>query len=164
MADPQKPIKTTGLSLYGQAVSMDEIPKDITPLLPPGQVTVISQYEDYVPEDIDYTDLGALISELSKLRMRLHRLRIELKAAERTLLKKKYTYESKKKRILVALSGGSSVEREAMAELMCEQEYSEYLVAQAVAKEITNHNRDMKTDLETLREISNNLRRQIDLT
>lgn len=165
MADPQKPLKTTGLSLHGQAVSMDDFPDEIVPLPPPNSVTITSAYADYVPaEDIDYTDLGSLNRELSSLRIRLHRIRIEVKEADRQVLRMKYAYEGKKKRILVGLSGGSAVEREAMADLMCEAEYTQVLVAQTVAKEISNHSRDLRGDLETLREISNNLRRQIDLT
>jgi hypothetical protein len=164
MADPQKPLKTTALSLNGQAVTFDDIPKASVPLPSPGRVTIQSQYEKYMPDaDVDYTDLSAVNREIQLLRMRLHAIRNELREAERQALRTKYAYESKKKRILIGLSGGSAVEREAMAELMAEEEYTQMLVAAAVAKEIINHNRDIRTELEALREISNNLRRQIDL-
>jgi ethanolamine utilization protein EutA (predicted chaperonin) len=164
MADPQNPLKTTGLALNGQLITVDQIPANPTPFPAQGQVTISSEYANYQPSpDVDYTDLSSVNRELQNLRIRLHRLRIELKNADRQALKTRYAYEARKKRTLISLSGGSAGEREAMAELLAESEYTEMLIASAVAKEITNHNRDIRTELETLREISNNLRRQIDL-
>lgn len=161
--EPQRPLKTTGLALNGQAITTDQFSAP-SPLPKPGDVTRVSNYANYMPaEDVDYTDLASVNRELQALRMRLHYIRIELKDAERTALKYKYAYEAQKRRIMIALSGGSAGEREAMAELMCEDAYAQYLVASTVAKEIAAHNRDIRTELETLREISNNLRRQIDL-
>lgn len=165
MADPQKPTRTTGISSQGQAISLDRIPSEPAAFPIAGKITVTSQYADYVPDsEIDYTDLNAVNRELVSLRIRLHRIRIELKTAEREAVKTRYAYEAKKKRTLISLSGGSAPEREAMAELMCEEEYTAMLVANNVAKEIQSHSRDLRTELETLREISNNLRRIIDLT
>jgi len=163
MADPQRPLKTTGLAMNGQAVTTDQFDKT-TPLPQPKDVSIVSQYERYQPsEDIDYSDLAAVNAELIALRIRSNRIRMEVKQAERQALKAKYIYESQKKRVLISLSGGSAGEREAMAELLCEEAYGDFLVTAMVAREITQHNRDLRTDLETLREISNNLRRLIDL-
>ena len=163
MADPQRPIKTTGIALNGQAITIDQFAEN-HPLPIPASVTIKSQYEDYQPaEDVDYTDLSKVNREIQNLRIRLHRIRIEMKSAERMALKTKYAYDGQRKRILIGLSGGSAGEREAIAELLCEEAYGAFLVASSVAKEITQHSRDLRTELEALREISNNLRRQIDL-
>jgi hypothetical protein len=163
MADPQKPLKTTGLAMNGQAITSDKFDKT-TPLPQPKDVTIVSAYEKYQPSpDIDYSDLAKVNSELISLRIRSNHIRMELKEAERMALKAKYIYESQKKRVMISLSGGSAGEREAMAELLCEEAYGNFLVTTMVAKEVTQHNRDLRTDLETLREISNNLRRLIDL-
>lgn len=163
MADPQRPLKTTGLAMSGQAITSDQFDRT-TPLPQPKDVTVTSEYGMYQPsDDIDYTDLAKVNSELIALRIRSNRIRMELREAERMALKAKYIYESQKKRVMISLSGGSAGEREAMAELLCEEAYGNFLVTTMVAKEITQHNRDLRTDLETLREISNNLRRLIDL-
>lgn len=161
--EPQRPLRTTGLALNGQAITVDQFGEPAK-LPTPGEVTNVSQYGNYTPpEDVDYSDLSAVNREIQMLRMRLHRIRIELKEAERIASRYKYAYEAQKRRVMIALSGGSAGEREAMAELMCEEDYTKYLVASTVAKEITQHNRDIRTELEALREISNNLRRQIDL-
>lgn len=163
MADPQKPLKTTGLAMNGQAITTDQFNKTI-PLPQPGNVTITSNYSQYLPSpDIDYSDLANVNGELIALRIRLNHIRMEMREAERMALKAKYVYESQKKRVIISLSGGSAGEREAMAELLCEEAYGNFLVSTMVAREVTQHNRDMRTDLETLREISNNLRRIIDL-
>lgn len=164
MADPQRPVKEIGLALNGQRINTDDIPAAAPSLPNPASVSVVSEFEDYEPPtDIDYSDLSAINTEISKLRMRLHRIRKELKQSERAALKAKYTYEAAKKRTWISITGGSDKSREAMAELLCEKEYSVYLVTAAISKEITQHSRDIRTDLDALKELSNNLRRQIDL-
>lgn len=165
LPEPQRPVQTTGLALDGQAVKVTDFTEQPASLPAPTSVTVPSRWESYEPAaDIDHTDLAAVTGELSQLRYRLHQVRIELKNAERNVTRHRYTYEAQKKRYMVRLSGGSAAEREAMAELLCEDLYTNYIVASTVAKEIANHSRDIRTDLDTLKEISNNLRRQIDLT
>ena len=165
LVEPQKPVQTTGLAINGQAVKVTDYPAQPTPLPAPARVTTPSSWENYVPsDDIDHTDLQQVTTELSRLRMRLHQIRIELKNAERDVTRHRYLYEAMKKRYMVSLSGGSAAEREAMAELKCEDLYTNYIVAATVAKEIAGHSRDTRSDLDTLKEISNNLRRQIDLT
>lgn len=162
MADPQLPVKTVGLALHGQSINIDAIQK--YPLPSPDRLGVGSQYDDYEPNpDVDYTDLTSVNRELVELRIRLHRVRKELKHAERESLKAKYAYEQDKKRTWIGISGGSDKSREAMAELICEESYSRYLVAATVAKEISQHSRDIRIELDTLIAIANNLRRQIDL-
>ena len=162
MADPQNPVKVTGLALHGQQISMDTIERFKLPA--PGIASITSAYDDYEPaEDVDYGDLRAVNKEIVDLRIRLHRIRKELKQADRMALKAKYSYEQDKKRVWIGISGGSDKSREAMAELLCEEAYSYYLVASTVAKEVMQHSRDIRTELDALKEISNNLRRQIDL-
>lgn len=162
MADPQHPVKVTGLALNGQQINIDTLKRFSLPA--PSTVSIISEYEKYEPStEIDYSDLAAVNRELIALRIRLNRIRMETRTAERAALKAKYSYEQDKKRIWIGISGGSDKSREAMAELLCEEAYSKFLVSTAVAKEITQHSRDLRTELDTLKEISNNLRRQIDL-
>jgi hypothetical protein len=164
MADPQKPVKTVGMALLGQALNMDEIKTQ--PSLPKAEsVTIVSAWEMYQPsQDIDYTDLASINRELVQLRIRLNQIRIEMRKADRYSTQARWNYEGKKKRLLISLSGGTEKTREAAAELLCEEEYSNYLVALNVAKEIQQHNRDLRAELDLLKEVSNNLRRMIDLT
>lgn len=162
MADPQNPVSTIKLAYKGQAINLDDLPGSVLPA--PGKVSIVSEYENYQPDvDVDFTDLSNVTREIIALRIRLHRIRIELKAAKRKALQAKWVYEKEKKRVWIGITGGSDKSREAAAELMTEQLMTDSLVASAVADEITQHNRDLRMDLDALKEISNNLRRQIDL-
>lgn len=162
MADPQLPVKTSGLAFQGQQINVDNLKR--FPLPAAGSVTIVSQYESYEPDiDVDYSDLSAVNKEISMLRLRLHKIRKELRIAARKAMQARYVYEQEKKRTWIGISGGSDKSREAMAELLCEERYSAYLVASVVEKEIIQHSRDIRTELDALKEISNNLRRQIDL-
>lgn len=163
MADPQNPVKTTGMALNGKHLLIDEF-KDQKPLPKARDITVTSAYHDYVPEEeIDYTDLASVNRQLVALRMRMHHVRKDLAIADRVVVSKKWAFEGEKKRAMISLSGGTEKVREAAADLIAEDAYSEFLVAQEVAKEIAQHNRDLRGDLDLLKEISNNLRRIIDL-
>jgi hypothetical protein len=72
-------------------------------------------------------------------------------------------YEQEKKRIWIQLSGGSEKTREAMAEIMTQDAYTEFLVANVIADEMAEMSRVLRTELDALKEISNNQRRQIDI-
>lgn len=163
LAAPQLPTSTAvGLAYQGQPVEIGSLKPGKFPT--PGAVSVISEYQDYVPDiDVDLTDLSQLNMEISKLRVRLHRIRIELRVAKRKALEKKFVYDSARKRCLIGISGSSSTQRDALADLMVEQEYTDYLVANAVADEIYQNSRDLRTELDALRELSNNQRRQIEI-
>jgi len=163
MPDPQIPVATVKLAYRGQAINMEDLEKN-HPLPQAREVTVVSQYENYVPDEtIDFTDISSINVELNKLRIRLHHIRIELKNAKRKALSAKYLYEQAKKRTWIGITGGSDKSREAAAELLTEELMANALVAAAVADEINQHSRDIRTELDALKEISNNLRRQIDL-
>lgn len=160
MAEPQKPSKSTGMASNGKPISIDDIKAQ--PMLKEGNIK--SEYATYEPdESVDYSDLSSVNKELTKLLIRFNRIRKEMRSAEREAARLRWDYEGKKKRILIGLSGGTEKTREAAAELMCEEEYSLYLVASAVAKEIAQHNRDLRAELDLLKEVSNNLRRIVDL-
>jgi threonine synthase len=162
MAEPQNPVNTIKLAYRGQAINIEDLKEATLPT--PSSVTITSQYQDYRPsEDVDFTDLSNVTKEIIALRVRLHGIRIELKTAKRNALKAKWTYEKEKKRVWIGITGGSDKSREAVAELMTEQLMTDSLIASAVADEISQHNRDLRMDLDALKEISNNLRRQIDL-
>ncbi|MNG31352.1 hypothetical protein D3C84_1171300 [compost metagenome] len=50
-----------------------------------------------------------------------------------------------------------------MADMMCQDAYTEYLVAQTVADEMKDMSTTLRIELDALKEISNNQRRQIDI-
>lgn len=162
MADPQMPVTTAKIAYQGKAINMADYTKK-HPLPKAEDITIVSEYSNYEPVDIDMSDLREINKEINSLRIRIHRLRKELDKANRKALAAKYHYEQEKKRVLIGLSGGSDKQREAIAELMAEELLSKAIVCQAVASEIQQHSRDTRNELDALKEISNNLRKQIDL-
>lgn len=165
MPDPQLPIKTTNLAFNGKSILVDEVVKDTLVLPNPGAVVGLSNAEkDPTSEQIDYTDLATVNSQLVALRNQFFLSRKDLKAANRAVVRTKWAYEGAKKRNIIQISGGTEKTREAAAELMSEKEYGDFLVAQQVAKEVESYHRDLKAELDLLKEISNNLRRLIDLS
>ena len=163
MAEPQLPVNASNLAFQGQRVNLEDYPK-VTSFPNVSAVSIVSKYDDYEPDvTVDLTDLANINKEITNLRIRLHGIRKELKIAERFHLKHKYAYESEKKRIWIGITGGSDKSREALAEVMKEELYSNFKVAEAVAKELSQHNRDMRMELDALKELSNNQRRQIDI-
>lgn len=162
MAEPQMPISTAKIAYKGKPVNIADLEKR-HPLPKSEDITIISEYKNYEPAPIDVSDLNAISKEISALRIRIHKLRKELEKANRIAAQAKYQYEQEKKRILIGLSGGSDKQREAVAELMSEELLSKAIVAQTVAQELQAHSRDIRYELDALRELSNNLRKQIDL-
>lgn len=163
MADPQNPTKTSGMAMNGQAILTDQLVKPIQTLPNPSRVVNVSRNAEQVPPsaDIDYTDLAKVNNEFIRLRTKFYLIRKDLSEAERAVIRTKWAYEGAKKRYMVQISGGTEKSREGAAELMAEEEYGEYLVAQQVAKELATYHRDLKSDLDILKDLSYNLRHLI---
>lgn len=162
MVEPQLPVNTAKIAYKGKPVNIAELENRHS--LPKAEdVTIVSEFRNYEPETIDMSDLSSINKEIALLRIRIHKIRKELDKANRISQQAKYQYEQEKKRILIGLSGGSDKQREAVAELMAEELLTKAIVSQAVHQEIVNHSRDIRYELEALREMSNNLRKQIDI-
>lgn len=166
MADPQNPVKVTAMAMNGQAIRTDDLIKPLGNLPSPGRVVNLnaSIIEDKVPDvDIDYTDLAKVTEQLVALKTKFALIRHELREAERAVIRTRWAYEGQKKRYLIQISGGTEKTREGAAEIYAEAEMGEYLVAQQVAKEIATIHRDLKSELDLLKDISYNLRRLMDI-
>lgn len=156
------PVNTAKIAYKGKPVNITELEKR-HPLPKAEEITIVSEFKNYEPEALDMSDLSSINKEISLLRIRIHKIRQELDKTNRIAQQAKYQYEQEKKRILIGLSGGSDKQREAVAELMAEELLTKSIVAQAVHQELVNHSRDIRYELDALREISNNLRKQIDI-
>lgn len=162
MPDPQNPVKTTNMAMNGQAILIDDIIKPVFNLPAPGTIVKVDMDDpDPTTFEVDYSDLAEVNGQLIRLRNRFYLSRKDLKNANRAVVRTRWAYESAKKRYLIQITGGTEKLREAVAEMLAEREYGEYLVAQEVAKETEAYHRDLKSDLDLLKELSNNLRRLI---
>lgn len=164
--EPQMPVNTVEVAYRGQKVNLDNYPsKDKLPNARDLQdrYKIPTRNIDYEPEEIDFTDLLALNTEISKLRVRVHQVRNDYKKAKRISTHLKWVYESSKKRDFIQLSSGTEKIRDAVAEIMNEDKYTEFIVADTLATELKDMSSALRTELDALKELSNNLRRQIDL-
>lgn len=120
--------------------------------------------EHYVPSDeIDFTDLHELNRELLRARSRSFRIKNAIINARRNETEANSEYRRAYNRALVGISGGSAETRKAMAEIATEELYSQVLVTEGVVKELVNLSYTASRDLDTLKTISDNLRKQLSL-
>ena len=166
MAEPQNPSKEVNFTYRDQKINLDEYQK--APLPKASEVSIVSRFENYMPVDfsdptVDMMDIDKLTRKISEVNYRLHGLRNELRIAGRKALSARYAYESEKKRRWIAITGGDARSREAIAEIMTEAMYGEVLVTEQVVKELQQHSRDVRAELDGLTVQSNNIRRQLDV-
>lgn len=108
--------------------------------------------------DIDYGDLASLNSDLLRLRIRMNRIRREMRRAAREATEAKLSYHRAFRRALVQQTGGSAESRKANAELQCEQLEAEMVMKQQVADEYNTLFRSVRDDVENAKVVAYNLR------
>lgn len=167
MAEPQNPSKEVNFTYRDQKINLEDYPR--APLPKAEDVSLVSRFEKYMPADpsndavVDMFDIDKLTRKVSEVNYRLHGLRNELRIASRKALNARHAYESEKKRRWIAITGGDARSREAIAEIMTEAMLAEALVAEQVVKELQQHSRDARIELDGLTVQSNNVRRQLDV-
>lgn len=113
---------------------------------------------DGVDEAPDYGDLEAINRDLLRLRVRMNRIRREMRAAGRRAVEAKLNYQRALRRALVQQSGGSAESRKAQAELLCEELETASIMAQQVADEYVTLFRAARDDVENAKTVAYNLR------
>lgn len=120
--------------------------------------------EAYLPdEEIDFSDLSELNREINKARARSFRVKGSVADARKEETEAEDAYRKAYNRALVGLSGGSAETRKALAEINTEDLYSRVLVSQTVVKQLINLSYAVSRDLDVLKTISDNLRKQLSL-
>ena len=148
----------------GRPVLLDDIKPQNLNIPNPARVSVESKHLRYEPlQTVDYHELMGINKEIQDLLLRLHQVRQELAVAERAIIRTRIAYDQALRRELIKTTGGTEKTRQAWAEMLCEELYTEHAVAVQVAKEIQQISRDTRVQLDGLRELSNNIRRQADI-
>lgn len=118
----------------------------------------------YVPdEEVDYQDLSSLNREIMRQRSMSFRVKNRLTEARQEETDTSDIYRRAYNRQLLGLSGGTVEVRKAQAEVATEDLYSDFLVAQTVVKDITNLSYTVSRDLDVLKTLSDNLRKQMSI-
>lgn len=120
--------------------------------------------DEYIPANIDdFTDLNAATRELLRLRVLLHKARKQLDYARRMETEAMVSQRQHYARELISVSGGTEATRKAFAEIQNESYMSHVLVAQAVAKEKMELSRTFVKEIEALKTICDNIRKQMSI-
>lgn len=127
----------------------------------PGYDLVELQYE--VESLADAADLQDVTKNLLLARRRLYYVTQMLSTAERKSTEAKYEWKAALNRKLLSVSGGTEKERLALAEMSVEGEYSRYLAAEQQSQDALNLLRAIRTELDTLQNISYNIRAQMQM-
>jgi hypothetical protein len=108
--------------------------------------------------EIDYSDLESLNRDLLRLRVRMNRIRRQMRQAGRGAIEAKLNYHRALRRALVQQSGGSAESRKASAELMCEELEADMVMRQQVADEYATLFRAIRDDIENAKTVAYNMR------
>jgi hypothetical protein len=128
------------------------------PPMPPWADSSSQDQGDGADGDVDYSDLEALNRDLQKQRIRMNRVRREMRRAGREALEAKMAYQRSLRRALVQQTGGSAETRKASAELQCEALEAEMAMRSQVADEYSTLFRSIRDDIENAKVVSYNLR------
>lgn len=157
----EKPVKKrgTGLAYDGSPVMVSDETEEERNLSFPGHPG------DYAPtdEEVSFEDLGDINRQINRARVALFRGTQILAQTKREEADKEFLYKRAFNRALLKVSGGTEKTRVTTASLQTEDEWGEYLVAQRVAEEATNHLRAIRSELDALAGLSHNIRAQMNV-
>lgn len=108
--------------------------------------------------EVDYQDLESVNRDLTRLRIRLHRVRRGMRVAAREAVEAKLVYHRALRRALVQQTGGSAEMRKASAELLCEDLEADMVIKQQIVEEYSSLFRAIRDDIENAKTIAFNLR------
>lgn len=151
--------RSTGVARNGSLVK-DLPDSKPMPVFPDGY----SVQDQYMPDDqSDFTDLSDLNRAINRARKGSFQVKNELARARRNETIREEEYRRAYNRALIGTSGGSADMRKAVSEIATEDKYSDLLVARHVVKELTSLSYALSNDLQTLKTLSDNLRKQMSI-
>lgn len=118
---------------------------------------------DSADVQVDYQDLASLNRELQGLRIRMARIRREMRNSGRAAVEAKLKYQRALRRALVQQSGGTAEMRKANAELQCEELEADMSMKAQVSEEYVTLFRSVRDDIENAKVVAYNLRALMNL-
>jgi hypothetical protein len=161
MPNPQ----TAKVTVDGKKVDIESLPemvefkkKEITPEQ--------AEQENWLYDSeniVDFSALSEVNHAINQVKLKRAVVNRRLKVARKTAASAKYFWERAKRRQLIASSATSDKMRQAMAEIYTEELETEYIVASTEEEELKSLLRNLVKESEDLKELSYNIRREIDL-
>jgi hypothetical protein len=152
------PVEETKIPAGGPIYGGKRVPTPSAAPLPEWESTDRQDWQDGADGSVDYSDLAALNRDLQKLRIRMARIRREMRRAAREATEAKLSYQRALRRALVQQSGGSAESRKANAELLCEDLEADMVMKSQVADEYNTLFRSVRDDVENAKVVAYNLR------
>lgn len=116
---------------------------------------------DYVEHIVDYEDLEKLGNAINNARLSLFKVTEKINEYDRKALLAKTAYEREYRRRYLTSNAKTDTQRKIRAELMCENLENDVLTYTQTKIELSRQANLLRTELETLQTISNNIRQQI---
>ena len=153
----EKPIRSSATAMAGKKV---EIPpsKPLPEWEDKNQQDINDALNNDGMGDFSYSDLEAVNKELLTSRIRMNRIRRDMRDAGRAAVEAKMRYLRAYRRALIQQSGGTVETRKASAELLCEDLEAEMVMRQQVAEEYSSLFRATRDDVDNLKTVAFNLR------
>lgn len=120
-----------------------------------------SQIYNYNAQLVDYHSLEDLDKSIQAARRALFILTDKINEYERKEKEAKVAYERKYRREYLSSVEKTETAKRARAELKCEELENEWLTMEQLKSELVRMSFSMKSELQTLQTISNNLRQQL---
>lgn len=126
-------------------------------------ITAYLKEQDSIDSQVDVSDLCGVNEALRRVRSRLIETRRLINARARAYQDAETAYQQALRRARLTVDGRTAAEREALAEVMCEQKESTMRVSKALLDEATGLQRVLRMELDGLEALSNNLRAEMKL-
>lgn len=121
----------------------------------------INQIYEYDSQVNDYESMEELSKSISKARTALFRLNDKINEYERKERVAKLEYERKYRREYLKSTEKTETAKRTRAELKCEELENEWIKNEQLTKELNRMAFAVRTELQTLQTIANNLRQQL---
>lgn len=119
--------------------------------------------QDTSAHEADLGDLLGVNKEMTRLRLQLIRTRRLMAEAGRRRVDAEAAYERALRRKILTVDGKTVAEREAYAQIACEEFENAKLVAKALHEETIQMHRTVRDELDAVSQVANNLRAEMAL-
>lgn len=134
----------------------------IPDLIPPSLISWNTKNAyNYADNIADYEDLEDLGKAITQARIGLFKLNEKINEYERKEVIAKSNYERQLRRFYLESTAKTEAQKKARAELACEFLENDLLQIKQIKAEIIRYTGLLKSELETLNTVSNNLRQQM---
>lgn len=122
----------------------------------------VKHYYDY-ENSFDFEDIHSLNKEIYNVSRALYVVTEKLNTADRMAVRLSHKYERKYRQLYLTMDGKTESIKKAKSEMECEDDYEQVLIYKQVVKELERSANVLRSHLQTLQALSNNIRQQLRL-